>query len=66
MSQLERTGVVVIRVWIESPGLPEGFRARITLLGDLEEHETESVVAATPDESLEIVRAFLDGIVAVR
>ena len=59
MSVSERTGVVVIRVWLEEAGAV-GLRARISLVQDLEGGETESVVAASTEEIVEVVRRFVD------
>ena len=58
MSQAERVGVVVIRVWIEDAHASR-LRARITLT-DLADGETDSVVAASPEAILDVVRAYLD------
>jgi hypothetical protein len=57
---VERTGVVVIRIWLEDSGARNGLRARISLVRDLESGETESVVAASTEEILEAVRRFVD------
>jgi hypothetical protein len=62
----ERTGVVVIRVWIERPDGANAFRARITLVGDLENEQTRTAAAASTNEIVEIVRDFLDEFVAAR
>jgi hypothetical protein len=59
MSQPERGGVVVIRVWIEEAH-PSRLRARITLTADVQDGETESVVASTPEAVVEVVRGYLD------
>ncbi|MFN2467007.1 MAG: hypothetical protein ABR521_02570 [Gaiellaceae bacterium] len=56
----ERTGVVVIRVWLESADAGRGLRARISLVRDVECGETESVVAGSAGEILEAVRRFVD------
>ena len=50
-------GALVVRVWREDDG-HERFRARITL-GSGEGLEPRTVVATSPDEVLEIVRAWL-------
>jgi hypothetical protein len=61
----ERTGVVVIRVWLE-PAHPERqLRARISLVRDVERGESESVVAGSDDEILDAVRRFLDEFVGL-
>lgn len=56
----ERTGVVVIRVWLEGTDAGRGLRARISLVRDVERRETESVVAGSAEEILEAVRRFVD------
>jgi hypothetical protein len=62
----ERTGVLVLRVWIE-PGGPsaDGLRARITAESRLGSGDRVSVVAGSVEEIVEIVRrwvaAFTEG-----
>lgn len=56
----ERTGVVTIRLWIESADATSGLRARITLVRDLEESEPETAAASRPDEIVAVVRRFVD------
>jgi hypothetical protein len=56
---VERTGVVVIRIWIEDAGL-RNFRARVSLVRDIESGETATVFAAGPKELLGVVRRFVD------
>lgn len=63
MPPSERTGVLVLRMWIE-PGAEDGLRARITTSDDLGSEERTSVVAADVDEILRIVRAWVDAFVA--
>jgi hypothetical protein len=60
VSRRERTGVVVIRVWIETAAGTDGLRARITLVRNLEENGSETVVAGDPDEIVAVVRRFVD------
>lgn len=50
-------GALVVRVWREDDS-DEHFRARVTL-GSGEGLEPRTVVATSPDEVLEIVRAWL-------
>jgi hypothetical protein len=57
---VERTGVVVIRIWIEDASLRNGLRARVSLVRDIESGETATVVAAGPQELLGVVRRFVD------
>ena len=67
VSTMERTGVVVIRVWIESAAeAGGGFRARVTLVRDVEHNASETLVAATPEEIVEIVHGFLEEFAAAR
>jgi hypothetical protein len=54
MDSLERTCVVVIRVWRE----PEGIRARI-LLDASPDNDVDEVVVASLDEILSTVRSYL-------
>ena len=56
----ERTGVVVIRVWLEGAGAGRALRARISLIRDIERGDTESILAGSAEEILEAVRGFLD------
>jgi hypothetical protein len=53
----QRTGVLVLRLWLEQTD--HGLRARITEVADLEEREEVSHVAADPGEIFRIVRAFV-------
>jgi hypothetical protein len=55
---LERTGVVVVRAWLEKRS--GRFRARVTEKPDLAEPGERSVVVATPAEAAELVRDFLE------
>lgn len=66
MSEHERTGLAVIRVWIEHPAGSDGLRARITLVRDVEDGASESTIAADPDEIVAVVRGFVDEFVAAR
>ena len=56
----ERTGVVVIRVWLESADAERGLRARISLFRDVACGDSDSVVAGSRQEILDAVRCFLD------
>ena len=59
MRPSERTGVLVLRVWIE-PGGEDGLRARITASDDLERAEQRSVAAASVDDVVRVVREFVE------
>lgn len=59
MSHHERSGVLVLRVWIE-PVTTESLRARITAERDLQSRERVSVAAASVPEILEIVRDWVE------
>jgi hypothetical protein len=54
----ERTGVVVIRAWIESGAPP--LRARITAAYDLSTDEQTIAVAAGVEEIMAVVRVWLE------
>lgn len=58
----ERTGVLVLRVWIEA-GTDE-FRARITAESELGAEERVTVVASSLDEIIEFVRRWVQEFVA--
>jgi hypothetical protein len=59
----ERTGVLVVRAWIEA-GERGGLRARITRTLDVSTHEEVSSSAATPAEITRVVVDWLDAFVA--
>jgi hypothetical protein len=58
----ERTGVLVIRAWIE-PGPGGGLRARITRTLDVVERGETVTVASTRDEITKTVADWLDAYV---
>jgi hypothetical protein len=58
LSTPERTGVIIIRVWLEADG-EVGFRARVTAVRDLETNEVDNAVASNVDEVVEIVQHFV-------
>ena len=62
MALRERTGVLVLRVWIEA-GTDE-FRARITAERELGGEERVTAVAGSLDEIIEFVRRWVDEFVA--
>lgn len=59
----ERTGVLVIRAWIEPEG-DDGLRARITYTLDLSHCEQSTVAVATCEGVAAAVLAWLDALVA--
>jgi len=59
----ERTGVLVLRVWIEA-GSESGLRARITTENELGSQERVSVVAGTVEQVVEFVEQWVKGFVA--
>jgi hypothetical protein len=59
----ERTGVLVIRVWIE-PGAGGGIRARITRTLDVAERDEVATAASTPEEITRTVGDWLDAFLA--
>jgi hypothetical protein len=58
----ERSGVLVVRAWIES-GASEGLRVRITQILGPREELTETT-AATVDQTLALVRSWLEELMA--
>jgi hypothetical protein len=56
--QAERTGVLVVRIWIE--GENNGLRARLTGTQDITRGEETTFTAGTADEVVEIVRAWVE------
>ena len=59
----DRTGVLVVRLWIESNGA-DGFRARITRTLDSAGHDQSTSTAATPHDVCAVVRTWVDAFVA--
>ena len=55
----ERTGLLVIRVWVEKNG-DTRLRSRITRVLDVSEREETSTAAATPEEITSVVAEWLD------
>lgn len=55
----ERAGVMIVRVWIEG-GSGNGLRARLTESTDLASREQETYAAASVDEVVELVRAWVE------
>jgi hypothetical protein len=64
-STAERTGVLVLRVWIEYDGAG-GLRARITESSDILSYEQTTVVAGSIDDVLGVVRDWLNAFVHTR
>lgn len=60
----ERTGLLIVRAWIEAGD--EGLRARITRVLDLAAPEEVVVAVAGPAEVLATVRAWLDDFTGAR
>ncbi len=56
---LERTGAIVVRIWLERPEV-SGLRARITQTVDVSNPELFVTAAASPDEVCERVRAWIN------
>jgi hypothetical protein len=61
VSPADHTGIVVVRVWLE-PGHEHGLRARITAT-DLATSREMTALAASIDEIVAIVRAWIDSFV---
>ncbi|MET7762864.1 hypothetical protein [Streptomyces sp. NPDC005336] len=53
----ERTGVLILRVWVED-GRPDGFRARILRTGG--RHQAPPTAVSAVDDVLTAVHAWLD------
>lgn len=60
-----RTGVLVVRAWVEGDSAAGGLRARIVRTLDVTSSESESSSAATPEEVYRVVRLWLESLVAV-
>jgi hypothetical protein len=56
---MERIGVAVVRVWTE-PG--RGFRGRITTTVDVAERDEKVAAAASPEEVIALVQAWLEAV----
>jgi hypothetical protein len=54
----ERTGVLVLRAWIE--GDPPQLKARITQTVDVAAREPVSTTASTPEQIFTVVRGWLE------
>jgi len=59
----ERTGVLVLRVWIEAES-DGGLRARITTVNELGSREPVSVVAGSVQQIVQFVEQWVQGFVA--
>jgi hypothetical protein len=62
-TSLERTGVLVIRVWME-PGGPAALRARVTHILDIVVADEAVIIAASQEEIYAAVQAWLQAFVA--
>jgi hypothetical protein len=58
----ERTGVLVLRVWIEAGS--DEFRARITAESELGSADRVTAVAASMEEILDFIRDWVDEFLA--
>jgi len=63
VSRDERTGVLVLRVWVERDG-DDGLRARITTESELGSGERTSVGAVTAEQIVGYVSGWLEDFVA--
>jgi hypothetical protein len=59
----DRTGVMVIRVWLESP-TSCGLRARVIRTSNVMAEERETTAAATVDDVCDQVRTWLESFLA--
>lgn len=55
-----RTGVVVIRMWLEGGDREGALRARVSMLRDIERRKSQSTVTGCVDDLLEAVRRFAE------
>ena len=55
----ERTGVAVVRVWVEPDG---GFRGRITTTLDVAERDEHVSAAASPEEVLRLLGEWIEAV----
>jgi hypothetical protein len=62
-SMKERSGVLVVRAWVEG-GTSSGLRARITQSRDLTSTEQIMTTTATVEEILATVRTWLDALLS--
>jgi hypothetical protein len=63
MDPFHRTGTLVIRVWLEEEFGAAALRARITQVLDVSVPVATTVAAASEDEILDAVRAWLHAFV---
>jgi len=63
MSQMERTGVLILRVWIDRPA-GDRLRARITSEQQLGSGERISVAADSVGGVVDVVRRWIDDFIA--
>jgi hypothetical protein len=59
----DRTGILIVHLWIEE-NAREGFRARITQTLDSAAPDQLMATAATPDDLLDVVKAWVEGFVS--
>jgi len=62
--EAKRTGVLVIRAWLEDGAETDTLRARITRTSDIAEAAASQEVSASETEILAIVRSWLREVVA--
>jgi hypothetical protein len=58
----ERTGVLVLRVWVEA-GVDNGLRARITVEDELGSGESVSLVLGSAERIVDFVAQWVKGFV---
>jgi hypothetical protein len=61
----ERTGVIVVRVWIEGDG-NDGFRARISATADVSQPARTTFAAGNLEDVIRIVRDWLQEFLGAR
>jgi hypothetical protein len=66
MAASNRTGALVVRIWLESESGDAALRARITQVLDLSAPVATTSGAVNEQEVLDAVRAWLDAFTAAR
>lgn len=54
-----RVGVLVLRVWWESPD-PAGLRVRVRAVSDVEEGDEEVIAVTSTADAVDVVRTWLE------
>lgn len=59
----DRTGILIVRLWIEADAQVEGFRARITQTLDSTDPKQAVASAADPEDVYAVVRTWVEAFV---